>query len=73
MRQVEPIRTEGDVTALGKGLAAGEVVVTDGVDKLQQNTGVVVGQPNAPHAGEGAAPGGAGEKGGKGGQGRKRG
>jgi membrane fusion protein, multidrug efflux system len=30
--------TEGDETALGKGIAAGDLVVTDGVDKLQKGT-----------------------------------
>jgi membrane fusion protein, multidrug efflux system len=32
--------TEGDDTALASGVAAGDVVVTDGVDKLQQGTRV---------------------------------
>jgi multidrug efflux system membrane fusion protein len=34
--------TEGDTTSIVDGLAAGEVVVTDGVDKLQQGTKVAV-------------------------------
>jgi multidrug efflux system membrane fusion protein len=34
-RNVEVRRSEGDQTAIARGLAAGEVVVTDGVDKLQ--------------------------------------
>jgi multidrug efflux system membrane fusion protein len=41
--------TEGDETALGKGVAAGDLVVTDGVDKLQKGTVVsarVVGGPD---------------------------
>ena len=35
-------RVEGDETAVKSGVAAGDVVVTDGVDKLQQGTRVVV-------------------------------
>ena len=35
MRDVEVQLTEGDDTSIRKGLAAGEVVVIDGVDKLQ--------------------------------------
>jgi multidrug efflux system membrane fusion protein len=34
--------TEGDTTCIAEGLSAGEVVVTDGVDKLQQGTRVAV-------------------------------
>jgi hypothetical protein len=33
---------QGDVIAISKGLAAGDVVVTDGVDKLQQGARVSV-------------------------------
>ena len=36
MRPVTVGATQGDVIAIDKGLAAGDVVVTDGVDKLQQ-------------------------------------
>jgi len=45
--------TEGEDTALASGVSAGQVVVTDGVDKLQKGTLVsarVVGGPNAPQA-----------------------
>jgi membrane fusion protein, multidrug efflux system len=42
MRPVAIQRVEGDETALKSGVAAGDVVVTDGVDKLQQGTRVVV-------------------------------
>ena len=34
--------TEGDTTCIADGLAAGEIVVTDGVDKLQPGTHVTV-------------------------------
>jgi multidrug efflux system membrane fusion protein len=42
MRPVAIQRVEGDETALSSGVAAGDVVVVDGVDKLQQGTRVVV-------------------------------
>jgi multidrug efflux system membrane fusion protein len=42
MRPVTVAATEGDQTAISSGLAEGETVVTDGVDKLQQGTKVVV-------------------------------
>ena len=35
--------TEGDTTCIAEGLSAGETVVTDGVDKLQQGSRVAVG------------------------------
>jgi len=38
---------EGDMVTIQSGLAAGEVVVTDGFDKLQQGTKVTVSQPGA--------------------------
>jgi multidrug efflux system membrane fusion protein len=47
-RPVEVLRTEGDVTAVAKGLAAGETVVTEGVDKLQAGTKVEAGKAGAP-------------------------
>jgi multidrug efflux system membrane fusion protein len=40
MRVVTPGPVEGDNAAIDKGLQAGEVVVIDGVDKLQQGTRV---------------------------------
>jgi multidrug efflux system membrane fusion protein len=43
--EVRPVTlgpTEGDTTCIAEGLAAGEVVVTDGVDKLQGGTRVAV-------------------------------
>ena len=41
MRNVEVRLTDGEDTAIKSGISAGEVVVTDGVDKLQQGTKVV--------------------------------
>jgi membrane fusion protein, multidrug efflux system len=46
LRTVEPALTEGDVTAIRSGLAAGEVVVTDGLDKLQPGARVTLAQGN---------------------------
>ncbi len=40
MRPVTVGATQGDVVAIDKGLAAGDLVVTDGVDKLQQGAHV---------------------------------
>ncbi|HLO67028.1 MAG TPA: MdtA/MuxA family multidrug efflux RND transporter periplasmic adaptor subunit [Holophaga sp.] len=48
MRIVEPLFTEGDVTALKKGVAAGEKVVVSGLDKLRPGSRVAedgVGKP----------------------------
>ena len=42
MRTVAILRVEGDETAVRSGVAAGDLVVVDGVDKLQQGTRVVV-------------------------------
>jgi len=42
MRPVTVQATQGDVIAIGKGLAAGDLVVTDGVDKLTQGSHVSV-------------------------------
>ncbi len=42
MRSVTVGATQGDVIAIDKGLAAGDLVVTDGVDKLQQGSHVDV-------------------------------
>jgi multidrug efflux system membrane fusion protein len=41
MRNVEVRLTEGENAAIKSGISVGEVVVTDGVDKLQQGTKVV--------------------------------
>jgi multidrug efflux system membrane fusion protein len=42
MRTIEILRVEGDDTAVKSGVSAGDLVVVDGVDKLQQGTRVVV-------------------------------
>ncbi len=42
MRPVTVGATQGEVIAISKGLAAGDLVVTDGVDKLQQGSHVNV-------------------------------
>ena len=51
MRPVEVQLTEGNEAAIAKGLAAGERVVTDGVDKLQPGSKVSVGAPGGAGAG----------------------
>jgi len=50
-RQVTVGPSQGDVTAITKGVAAGEKVVTDGLDKLQPGTKVVV-QMDNPNSGQ---------------------
>ena len=57
MRNVELLRTEGEVAAIGKGLVPGEVVVTDGVDKLQQGSKVTTSSSPSAGARGFAAPG----------------
>lgn len=61
MRIVETLFTEGDVTALKKGVAAGEKVVVSGLDKLRPGSRVAedTGKPGAgkPAAGGPAAGG----------------
>ncbi len=51
MRPIEVQGTEGDETAVKRGLAAGERVVTDGLEKLRPGSKVSLPKP------EGAAPG----------------
>lgn len=51
MRSVTVGATQGDVIAIATGLAAGDLVVTDGVDKLQQGSHVNVQTAAAPPAG----------------------
>ncbi len=46
MRTVDVQLTEGDTTSVQKGVFAGEVVVVDGVDKLQPGTLVALAKPN---------------------------
>jgi multidrug efflux system membrane fusion protein len=48
MRNVEIQLTQGDDTVIRRGIAAGETVVTDGVDKLQPGMKVALGTPGAP-------------------------
>jgi len=48
MRPVEVQMTEGDVTAIRTGVSPGEVVIVEGVDRLQPGTKVSVGAPGAP-------------------------
>jgi membrane fusion protein, multidrug efflux system len=59
MRNVEVQLTEGDATSIRKGVAPGEAVVTEGVDKLQPGTKVVSGGGGEAGAG-GAARGASG-------------
>jgi multidrug efflux system membrane fusion protein len=53
VRPVEVRLTEGDTSAVSKGLASGDVVVTEGVDKLQTGSKVETGKPGAPSAATG--------------------
>ncbi len=46
MRTVEVQKTEGDTTALRSGISAGDVVIVDGVDKLQPGTPVTLAKSN---------------------------
>jgi multidrug efflux system membrane fusion protein len=48
MRPVEVQLTEGEEAAIRKGVSPGEVVIVEGVDKLQPGTKVAVGAPGAP-------------------------
>ena len=52
-RTVVASATQGDLTAIGKGVAPGEIVVTDGLDKLQPGNRVAVRIETEPSA---AAP-----------------
>ena len=67
MRDVKVGPTEGDETAIESGVAPGDVVVTDGVDKLTNGTKVTI----RPPAGSGKAKGGAGGAGGTGARARR--
>jgi len=72
MRTVEVEHGEGEDTAIRSGVAAGEPVVTDGVDNLQPGAKVTTGPPAGASPSHGAG-GGAGRPGGGGrpGDGRK--
>jgi membrane fusion protein, multidrug efflux system len=48
IRTVESSISEGDDSVIAKGLAAGETVVVDGVDRLQPGTHVAVREVDAP-------------------------
>jgi multidrug efflux system membrane fusion protein len=60
VRPVDVARTEADTSAVQSGLAPGERVAVEGVDKLQQGMKVAVRMPGA----------GAGGRGGRGGSSR---
>jgi membrane fusion protein, multidrug efflux system len=51
VRNVEVKLTEGNETAIAKGVNPGEIVVTDGVDKLQPGTKVIARASNGTQAG----------------------
>ena len=54
MRNVEVQLTQADDTVLRRGVSAGEVVVTDGVDKLQPGMKVTLGTPGSGQPRDGA-------------------
>jgi multidrug efflux system membrane fusion protein len=54
IRPVTTGPTEGTATAIEKGLEAGELVVTDGVDRIREGSKVEVTQPAGGARGEGA-------------------
>jgi multidrug efflux system membrane fusion protein len=62
MRNVEVQLTQGDDTVIRRGVAAGETVVTDGVDKLQPGMKVALGTPGAPSGESGNSDGGRGKR-----------
>lgn len=47
MRSVEVLATDGDETALKQGVAAGETVITDGLEKLRPGSKVALPKPPA--------------------------
>lgn len=47
MRPVEVLATDGDDTALKQGVAGGETVITDGLDKLRPGSKVILPKPPA--------------------------
>lgn len=57
-RQVKVGPTQGDLTAIAKGVSAGDKVVTDGLDKLQPGTKVAVRMDSSSGAGAGTTIGG---------------
>ena len=57
LRTVQTGPAEGQVTAVEQGLAAGERVITDGVDRIREGSKVEVTEPGAPGKGGSRAPG----------------
>lgn len=51
VRPVKVGSTEGETAAIDSGIAAGEMVVTDGTDKLREGAKVEIGERNAAAAG----------------------
>ena len=66
LRNVDVVLTEGDEAAIRKGVAPGEVVIIEGVDKLQPGTKVAVGAPGAPAPRQGGPREGSGKDSGEG-------
>jgi hypothetical protein len=65
MRQVTVGVTEGNDVEVTSNLAGGDMVVTDGQDKLQEGSVVDVRSPNGQGAPGGGGAGGGGRKGGR--------
>jgi multidrug efflux pump subunit AcrA (membrane-fusion protein) len=63
VRNIVSSLTEGDQSAVDKGLSPGDTVVIDGVDKLQPGAKVTVGGNPAPKKTPGANPSGASQTG----------
>jgi multidrug efflux system membrane fusion protein len=57
MRNIEVGPTEGDDTVIQSGLAPSEMVVVEGIDKLQQGAKVTVGRPGTRPTGAGGSGG----------------
>lgn len=55
LRHITTGPTEGDFTSIESGLSAGEMVVIDGVDKLQKGSKVAVRNPGSSEATDGAS------------------
>jgi len=57
LRVVGILAAQGDVTALSKGLQAGETVVTDGIERLRPGAKVIIPGAEPPQGGRGAGEG----------------
>ncbi|WP_080403113.1 MdtA/MuxA family multidrug efflux RND transporter periplasmic adaptor subunit [Burkholderia ubonensis] len=57
VRRIKPGPAEGDTVAIEKGLAPGELVVVDGVDKLREGATVALSSPAADQKGTAHRPG----------------